>query len=133
MLLGQLMIGAEDANLNWSWVDAILVLFFGYGFASAHRLGFIGEFPRTAGWVAALVLGIRWYPYAASQIEQNVGLGPEISACYGFVLVGIFFLSVAYVIGMTISRFRKKAVEGGLDLWGGFLLGPAKWWVPTFG
>lgn len=120
------MVETEDTSLGLSWVDGISILFFGYGFISAHRLGFFGELPRTAGWLAALVIGIRGYPYVASQFEELAHTNPEMSALYGFLLIGIFFLSVGYVIGMTITRLRKKAVEGGVDLWGGFLLGPLK-------
>ena len=124
--VAQLMVEAEDTSLTVSWVDAISVVFFGFGFISAHRLGFYGELPRTAGWLAALVVGIRGFPYAASQFEQVAHASPEKSAFYGFLIIGIFFLSVGYVVGMALSRLRKKAVAGGLDLWGGFLLGPLK-------
>lgn len=120
------MVEAEDTSLSPSWIDAISVLFFGYGFISAHRLGFYGELPRTLGWLGALIVGIRGYPYVASQFEEIANSSPEYSALWGFLLIGTFFLSVGYVVGMGISRLRKKAVEGGLDLWGGFLLGPAK-------
>ena len=120
------MVEAEDTSLSLSWIDAFLIVFFGYGFISAHRLGLYGELPRTVGWLAALGVGIRGYSYVASQFEEVAHVNPDMSALYGFLLIGVFFLSVGYVIGMTISRLRKKAVEGGLDLWGGFLLGPVK-------
>lgn len=120
------MVEAEDTSLGVSWVDAISIVFFGYGFISAHRLGLYGELPRAFGWVAALLVGLRGFPYVASQFEEVANANPEYSAFYGFLLIGVFFLSVGYVVGMTISKLRKKAVGGGLDLWGGFILGPIK-------
>jgi uncharacterized membrane protein required for colicin V production len=124
--VAQLMVEAEDSSLGVSWVDAISIVFFGYGFISAHRLGLYGELPRAAGWLAALIVGLRGFPYVASQFEEVAHANPDNSAFYGFLLIGIFFLSVGYVIGMTITRLRKKTVQGGLDLWGGFILGPLK-------
>jgi uncharacterized membrane protein required for colicin V production len=124
--LAPLLVEAEDTSLQLSWIDAFFIIFFGFGFISAHRLGLFGELPRAAAWIASLGLGLRWYPYVATQIEQTGKVGPDAAAFYGFLLIGVFFLSVGYVIGMTITKLRKKAVEGGADLWGGFIFGPVK-------
>jgi uncharacterized membrane protein required for colicin V production len=125
-VLAPLLVEAEDTSLQLSWIDAFFVIFFGFGFISAQRVGMVGELPRAAGWIAALGLGLRWYPFVGEQLEEHAGAGPDAAAFYGFLLIGVFFLSVAYVVGMTITRLRKKAVDGGLDLWGGFLFGPVK-------
>jgi uncharacterized membrane protein required for colicin V production len=124
--VAQLMVEAEDTSLTLSWIDAISILFFGYGFISAHRLGLFGELPRALAWLAALGVGLRGFSYVGKQLHENANAGPETAPFYAFVLISIFFLSIGYVIGMTLSRLRKKTVSGGLDLWGGFLLGPIK-------
>src|SRR3989344_8442308 len=80
--VAQLMVEAEDTSLSLSWIDAFLIVFFGYGFISAHRLGLYGELPRTVGWLAALGVGIRGYSCVASQFEEGAHVNPDMSALY---------------------------------------------------
>lgn len=100
---------ASLASISWfgfNWIDGIIILMFLY-FLVFHK-GILSASSELLGFVLAITLAYRLYPFAGSIIQSSFDVSAGIGQAIGFLVV--WFVG-EMIIHFVISFFMKKYIR----------------------
>ena len=97
-----------------SWLDYAILGVLVASVAWGVWRGFVREVISLAGWVLAFLAANAVAGPLGEALPTSIS-SPEVRVLAAFLIVFIFTLSLATVVGMLLSRLLKAAGLGGLD------------------
>ncbi|MGQ0547749.1 MAG: CvpA family protein [Betaproteobacteria bacterium] len=108
-----------------SWLDIAILGVLAASVAWGIWRGFVREVISLAGWVLAFLAANAVAGPLGDALPTSIS-SPEVRVLAAFLIVFIFTLSLATIVGMLLSKLLKAAGLGGLDRTLGGLFGLAR-------
>lgn len=108
-----------------SWLDYAILGVLAVSVVWGIWRGFVREVISLAGWVVAFLAANAVAGPLGDALPTSIS-SPEVRVLVAFLVVFIFTLSLATLIGMLLSRLLKAAGLGGLDRTLGGIFGLAR-------
>lgn len=108
-----------------SWLDYAILGVLAVSVVWGILRGFVREVISLAGWVLAFLAANAVADPLGDALPTSIS-SPEVRVLAAFLIVFIFTLSIATMVGMLLSKLLKSAGLGGLDRTLGGLFGLAR-------
>lgn len=100
-------------NLNFNWVDLIIIVILIYFLSDSVRLGFWVILADFLGFLLSLIAALFGYSFASSILQDNFSLPRSLSNALGFLFVAgiseaIFSFILSSIIAKIPYKFWKK-------------------------